>query len=232
MAKSKLIINDTFIFTLPKRAPRAEEDFSNDGKDFFFNGLRNISFLDKTENKNLNTPASSWLFNVNEDSFFLFELQFSFSGLKIGGLAYKAEFNLEGDFQIDYSDLKLEEHETEYKFSLGISVSLNWDYKSTEYNKHKAYIEKNLGATWEQAKLDIRFNIIKNPKAVSCLEFDKSLSEHKGLLENLKQLPSSYSVVYSYLPTKAYELKLSVWQMIKDKNVKLDSAYLNSMLLQ
>jgi hypothetical protein len=227
MAKSKLIINDTFTFTLPKRAPRAEEDFSNDAKEFFFNGLSKISFLDKAENKNLNTPASSWVFNVNEDPFFLFEIKFSFSGIKIGGLEYKPEFNVEGDFQIDYSDLKVEEHETEYKFSLGISVSLNWDYKSTEYNKQKAYIEKNLGASWEQAKLGIRFNIIKNPKAVSCLEFDKSLSEHKETLELLKQLPSAYSVMYSYSPQREYELKMKVWQKIKEKNVVLESSYLN-----
>jgi hypothetical protein len=144
---------------------------------------------------------------------------------------YKPEFNLEANFKLDYSDVKIEEHETEYKFSLGISVSLNWDYKTTEFNKHKAYIEKNLGANYDEANLNVRFNIIKNPKAMSYLEFDSSLNEHKGLLENFKQLPSGYSVVYSYLPKKAYELKLPVWQMIKDKNLVLESSYLSSMLI-
>lgn len=231
MAKSKLIINDNFIFTLPKKAPRSEQDFSNEVKELFFNNLNRIKFLDKTETKNLNTPASSWAFNVNDDPLFLFELQFEFSGNKLGGLMYKPEFNLEGDFKIDCSDLNLIEDETEYRFNLNVSASLNWDYKNAEFNKHKAYIEKNLGSTYEEAMLDVRFNIIKNPKAMSCLEFDSSLKNHKGLLENLKQLPSGYSVVYSYQPKKAYELKLPVWQMITDKNVKLESSYLNSMLL-
>jgi hypothetical protein len=229
MAKSKLKINDTFAFTLPKRAPRSEEDFSSEAKDFFFTNLNRTTFVDKNENMNLNTPASSWVFNINEDPFFLFEIQFSFSGLKLGGIEYKPKFDLESDLKIDYSLIKIEENEKEFKFSLGVSVSLNWDYKSTEYNKHKDYIEKNLETTWEQAKLDIRFNIIKNPKAVSCLEFDKSLSGHKQTLDILKQLPSAYSVIYSYSPQKEYELKMDEWQKIKEKNVLLESSYLNNL---
>ena len=74
MAKSKLIINDNFIFTLPKKAPRSEQDFSNEVKELFFNNLNRIKFLDKAECKNLNTPASSWTFDVNEDPLFLFRI--------------------------------------------------------------------------------------------------------------------------------------------------------------
>ena len=226
MAKTSLKIDNDFIFSFPKKVLGKEDEYiPNYIKKHFLDNYTNVQLSDDLfAKRSYPLPRNT---NPDSETLYLFEIEFTFAGKKIGGVRYCPGFTEDSKINIKLVDENFGEDEETYYLKFNISADILWDFKSTHYNKFKEFVEKN-EATWEESKIYIRFNFRNNFLHLNALKYDEkgNLKEAQEANENnikyiLENTPNIFSLVQNFIP----ENVPANCQTIKEKNIEFKGNY-------
>ena len=235
MAKTSLKINNDFIFSFPKKVLGKEDEYiPNYIKKHFLDNYKSVQLSDEIfAKRSYPLPRNT---NPETETLYLFEIEFTFAGKKIGGVRYCPGFTEDSNININLVDENFGEDEETYYLKFNISATIFWDFKSTHFNKYKEFVEKN-EASWEDSKINIRLNFRNNFLHLNALKYDEkgNLNEPQEANENnisyiLENTPNIFSLIQNYMPEKEWEKNSKIWQTINEKNIELKGNYFKHLL--
>lgn len=235
MPKHRIKLNDTFVFSFPKIMPGSVTDqFSIPASvlNHFLENCANCQLKDSFNSNRAAAPSQIPFIDVKAESLYWFEIEFIFSGVKLGGILHKPDF-LEGSIlRITSTDPNYIEDEENFYLKIRLEGDTVWDFKSNHYKNYLSSVESS-GSKWEDAKVDIRLNFRSNPIQKiglnRLIQQNKDDTTNKKLIEVkeiLDKTPNINSVVRNYRPEKPWELKIKNWEYLEGKNINLEGAYL------
>jgi hypothetical protein len=180
MAKAFLKINDSFVFCFPKNTVGYTDSIQNIpgfvSKYFIENVSTNFLLFDESY-WNADYIEMSRLISKNlaSTSAFFLEVDFSFSGKKLGEISYKPKFLKDSKVRVSFIE-NAGETEEDLFFKLHIEAELYWDYKASHFTKQLNHIEKK-ESTWEDAKVQIRINFRNNFILIDSMIYDENGSK-------------------------------------------------------
>lgn len=245
MAKSSIILNDTFIFRFPKKEwnPRTIET-SFYPKCLFEHLLSNEDRIE-IAHKGITSKFTDWRYKFNPitDPFYILEISLSFCSIdenNVGG--YKWGLSVSEENKLVFSDIKkLEEDDNLIYFSVKIQGEITWDFTPNQWYKIKQYMKRFSKCTWDEVALDISMELrsnflqphyfpeytqskLKSPNR----EIPKSGQTSDNLPFILDNIPNSFLEVYHRDPKKNWELTEKHWTKLSDKNITFGGKYLSS----
>jgi hypothetical protein len=177
MAKAFLKIIDSFVFCFPKNTVGYTDSIQNIpgfvSKYFIENVSTNFLLFDESY-WNADYIEMSRLISKNlaSTSAFFLEVDFSFSGKKLGEISYKPKFLKDSKVRVSVIE-NVGETEEDLFFKLHIEAELYWDYKASHFTKQLNHIEKK-ESTWEDAKDQIRINFRNNFILIDSMIYDEN----------------------------------------------------------
>jgi hypothetical protein len=231
MPKVSLKINDDLVFSFPKNTYGSETKLIPEYvKKHFLSQYKSLQLSDENFAKK-SFPLRNNSEDIESKAQYLFEIEFTFSGNKIGGMSYRPGFDEKSLIEVNLIDESLQEDEETIYLKFNINAELYWDFKSNHYKKYESFVESN-NATWETAKIDIRFNFRNNFLHVNGLKYDEKGNyrvlepeSENNLLHVLESTPNIFSLVKNYLPEKEWEKNSKYWQLYSEKKIRFEGNY-------
>ena len=246
MAKAIIEIKDEFIFSFSKesRGNQDSREIPEFVRSFFTKNIANrFQICDKSIYEKYNQfryrPN-----NIDTEPLFLFELELTYSGKKLGGIVYAPVFSNESNLKINFSEI-LGEDKYGYLFKIYVEGTLSWDYTLSAYNQHKKSVE-NDGSNWDQAKIELRLRFIPNFLVTPMFKYDnngnpivnKPFEVNNGIIKGIPEdesnlgfileiSPKFNSIIKSFSPESDFDKINSHYQMLANKNIHMKCKYLN-----
>lgn len=230
MAKSSIEINDEFVFRFPRNKVTSEPDIYPiplSVLNLFVEKYNRIQLRGIDVNNKLSQTFQRYIPDLSVEPYYLFELEFTFSGIEKGGILYRPEFTQQSFLSIDLVDSSFDVDDEFYYLKLKIESELYWDFKSIQFKKIQSHIQSK-GSTWQNAKMDIRMNIRNSSLYLDSYLFDDKGSavsfdsfDKNSIQSLLNETPNIFSIIKNYLPENKNDMEIKFWQIIEDKNFKI-----------
>ena len=138
MAKTSLKIDNDFIFSFPKKVLGKEDEYiPNYIKKHFLDNYKSVQLSDEIfAKRSYPLPRNT---NPETETLYLFEIEFTFAGKKIGGVRYCPGFTEDSNININLVDENFGEDEETFYLKYNISATIFWDFKSNHFNKYKEF---------------------------------------------------------------------------------------------
>lgn len=246
MAKAIIEIKDEFIFSFSKesRGNKDSREIPEFVRSFFTKNIANrFQICDKSIYEKYDQIRYRPN-NIDTEPLFLFEIELTYSGKKLGGIVYAPVFSNESNLKINFLDMA---GENKYAFLMKFSIEgmLYWDYTLAAYNQHKKSVE-NHESNWDEAKIELRlsfrpnflvtpmFKYDNNGNALANKPFEVNNGIIKGVPEDESNLgfileisPKVYSIIKSFSPESDFDKSNPYYQKLDNKNIHMKCKYLN-----
>jgi hypothetical protein len=246
MAKATIEIKDEFIFSFSKES-RGRQD-SREIPEFvrsFF--IKNIEKRFQICDENIYEKYNQIRYRPNDidtEPLFLFEIELSYSGKKLGGIVYTPVFSKESNLKIKFLDI-VGENKYGYLLKIFIEGALYWDYTLSAFNQHKKSVE-NHESNWDQAKIELRLSFRPNFLVTPIFKYDnegnalinKPIEVDNGIIKGIPEnesnlgfileiLPQINSIIKSFKPESDFDKSNLYFQLLENKNIHMKCKYLN-----
>jgi len=246
MAKAIIEINDEFIFLFSKE-PGGRSN-SREIPDFvrsFF--IKNISNRFQICDENIYEKYDQRRYrpsNIDTEPLFLFEIQLTYSGKKLGGTGYTPIFSKDSNLKIDFLEI-VGENKYGVLIKFFIEGILEWDYTLAAYNKHKKSVE-NHESNWDEAKIELRLSFRPNFLVTPIFKYDndgnalknKPIEVNDGIIKGIPEdesnlgfmleiMPQIHSTIKSFSPESDFDKNNIHYQILSNKNIHMKCKYLN-----
>ncbi len=246
MAKATIEIKDEFIFSFSKES-RGSQD-SGEIPEFvrsFF--IKNIENRFQICDENIYEKYNQIRYRPNDidtEPLFLFEIELSYSGKKLGGIVYTPVFSKESNLKIKFLDI-VGENKYGYLLKIFIEGTLYWDYTLSAFNQHKKSVE-NHESNWDQAKIELRLSFRPNFLVTPIFKYDnegnalinKPIEVDNGIIKGIPEnesnlgfileiLPQINSIIKSFKPESDFDKSNLYFQLLENKNIHMKCKYLN-----
>jgi len=191
MAKAIMEIRDNFSFIWNKITKSYSKENTRDIPEFvrqFFE--KNIStrsellgneFYDRyiTKYYEGDTRVKKWSPGIKEikykpnpeiDPFFLIEIEFLFRG-DSGGILYRPDFTKDSEIKVKLIKV-IDENDEKIQYTFQVTGSLQWDYKSSHFNKHVEKVEEGGSCTWDDVSFGVSIYFRDNYELKRVFQFD------------------------------------------------------------
>lgn len=246
MAKAIIEIKDEFIFSFSKesRGNQDSREIPEFVRSFFTKNIANrFHICDKSIYEKYDQIRYRPN-NIDTEPLFLFEIEISYSGKKLGGIVYAPVFSNESNLKINFLDMV---DENKYAFLMKFSIEgiLYWDYTLAAYNQHKKSVE-NHESNWDEAKIELRLSFRPNFLVIPMFKYDsngkalvnKPFEVNNGIINGVPEdesnlgfileiSPKVYSIIKSFSPESDFDKSNSYYQMLDNKNIHMKCKYLN-----
>ena len=246
MAKAIIEIKDEFIFSFSKesRGNQDSREIPEFVRSFFTKNIANrFQICDKSIYEKYDQIRYRPN-NIDTEPLFLFEIELTYSGKKLGGIVYAPVFSNESNLKINFLDMA---GENKYAFLMKFSIEgmLYWDYTLAAYNQHKKSVE-NHESNWDEAKIELRLNFRPNFLVTPMFKYDnngnalanKPFEVNNGIIKGVPEdesnlgfileiSPKVYSIIKSFSPESDFDKGNPYYQMLENKNIHMKCKYLN-----
>lgn len=246
MAKAIIEIKDEFIFSFSKesRGRQDSREIPEFVRSFFTKNIANrFQICDESIYEKYNQSRYRPN-NIETEPLFLFELELTYSGKKLGGIVYAPVFSNESNLKINILEI-VGEDKYGYLFKIYIEGTLYWDYTLSAYNQHKKSVENN-ESNWDQAKIELRLSFRPNFLVTPMFKYDnngnalvnKPFEVINGIINGVPEdesnlgfileiSPKVNSTIKSFSPESEFDKSNSYYQMLGNKNIHMKCKYLN-----
>ena len=246
MAKAIIEIKDEFVFSFSKesRGSRDSREIPEFVRSFF---IKNISNRFQIGDENIYEKYDQRRYrpsNLDTEPLFLFEIQLTYGGKKLGGIVYSPIFSKDSNLKINFLDMV---GENKYGVLMKFSIEgiLYWDYTLAAYNQHKKSVE-NHESNWDQAKIELRLSFRPNFLVTPIFKYDndgnalmnKPIELSDGIIKGIPEdesnlgfmleiMPQIHSRINSFSPESDFDKNNIHYQMLRNKNIHMKCKYLN-----
>ena len=246
MAKAIIEIKDEFVFSFSKesRGSRDSREIPEFVRSFF---IKNISNRFQICDENIYEKYDQRRYrpsNLDTEPLFLFEIQLTYGGKKLGGIGYTPIFSKDSHLKINFLEIV---GENKYSFLIKFFIEgiLEWDYTLAAYNKHKISVEKS-ESNWDEAKIELRLSFRPNFLVTPIFKYDndgnalknKPIEVNDGIIKGIPEdesnlgfmleiMPQIYSTIHSFSPESDFDKNNIHYQMLINKNIHMKCKYLN-----
>jgi len=246
MAKAIIEINDEFIFLFSKEpgGRSNSREIPEFVRSFF---IKNISNRFQICDENIYEKYDQRRYrpsNIDTEPLFLFEIQLTYSGKKLGGTGYTPIFSKDSNLKIDFLEI-VGENKYGVLIKFFIEGILEWDYTLAAYNKHKKSVE-NHESNWDEAKIELRLSFRPNFLVTPIFKYDndgnalknKPIEVNDGIIKGIPEdesnlgfmleiMPQIHSTIKSFSPESDFDKNNIHYQILSNKNIHMKSKYLN-----
>jgi len=246
MAKAIIEINDEFIFLFSKEpgGRSNSREIPEFVRSFF---IKNISNRFQICDENIYEKYDQRRYrpsNIDTEPLFLFEIQLTYSGKKLGGTGYTPIFSKDSNLKIDFLEI-VGENKYGVLIKFFIEGILEWDYTLAAYNKHKKSVE-NHESNWDEAKIELRLSFRPNFLVTPIFKYDndgnalknKPIEVNDGIIKGIPEdesnlgfmleiMPQIHSTIKSFSPESDFDKNNIHYQILSNKNIHMKCKYLN-----
>jgi hypothetical protein len=246
MAKAIIEIKDEFIFLFSKEpgGRSNSREIPEFVRSFFIKNIANrFQIYDEIIIEKYNQlryrPS-----NIDTEPLFLFQIELSYGGKKLGGIVYSPLFSKDSNLKINFLDMV---GENKYGFLMKFSIEgmLYWDYTLAAYNQHKKSVE-NHESNWDQAKIELRLSFRPSFLVTPIFKYDndgnallnKPIEVIDGIIKGIPEdesnlgfmleiMPQIHSRINSFSPESDFDKNNIHYQMLSNKNIHMKCKYLS-----